>query len=1136
MQINKILIANRGEIAIRIIRAARELGIASVAIHSADDATSLHVRRADESHALEGVGSRAYLDIDGVIEAAQATGCDALHPGYGFLAESPAARAALRGGGDQLRRTRRWSRWNCSATRRGPGISPWSSRCPSCSAAHGAVTLAEAQAFFAELGENESMVIKAIAGGGGRGMRVVSAADEIEEGYARCQSEAAAAFGDGALLVERLSPRARHIEVQIIGDGQGEVSHLGERECSLQRRHQKVVEWAPSPTLGAATRDRLTAAAVRMAAAMSYRSLGTFEFLVDSADERDFAFIEANPRLQVEHTVTEEVTGVDLVRAQLRIAAGERLAEIGLAQSDVPAARGYAIQTRVNMERMQPDGEVRPSGGMLTAFEPPSGPGVRIDTYGYPGYTTNPNFDSLLAKVIAHSASADFGDAVGRARNALSEFRIDGVETNLTFLDRALAHEDFASGAIHTRWVDAHVAELAAPAVAESSQQNGAPDAAAGLAGAQLDTLDPLAGLNYFREGSGTRSASVAGVAPGRQPAPEIVGPPNTVPVRSPLQGTIIQIVVAEGDAVRVGQQMFVMDSMKMEHVIKSDVAGYLRALTVAIGDVVYEGHALAFIEQADVGAAIEEREEEVDLDYVRPDLQELFDLLAAGMDENRERWVELRHAKGKRTQRESLAELVDAGSWVEFGALVLPARHRIMSDEEMRVRAPADGMITGIGTVNGELFAEDRATTLVAMYDETVWAGTQGMMGHQKTDRMIKFADEQATPLIIWAEGAGGRSGDTDFSDISAAGQWTPTYDMLARISGTVPMIGITAGRTFAGNASILGITDCIIATRDANIGMGGPATIEGGGLGLFTPEEIGPMGDLGPAGSIDILVDDEPQAVAAAKQYLSYFQGSIPDWECADQRLLRHAIPENRKRPFSIRKVVDQLSDSGSVLELRGEFGVGVVTALVRIEGHPVGVIANNNEHLGGAVDSDAADKMCRFAQLCDCFNIPILVLVDTTGMMVGPDIERTGLARKCNNVFVTLANVQSPRFTVILRKSYGLAAQAMMTGSSRAPLWALSWPTAELGGMNLEAAVRLGQRAELAAIEDIGERAARYEALVAEAYRRGRGVNAASVHENDGVIDPAETRRWIVRGLMACEHPEPIRRGRRPNIDTW
>ena len=358
----------------------------------------------------------------------------------------------------------------------------------------------------------------------------------------------------------------------------------------------------------------------------------------------------------------------------------------------------------------------------------------------------------------------------------------------------------------------------------------------------------------------------------------------------------------------------------------------------------------------------------------------------------------------------------------------------------------------------------------------------------------------------------------------------------MMARISGTVPMIGITAGRTFAGNASILGITDCIIATRDANIGMGGPATIEGGGLGLFTPEEIGPMSDLGPAGSVDILVDDEYEAIAAAKQYLSYFQGSISAWECVDQRLLRHAIPKNRKRPFNVRKVIEQLADVGSVLELRAEFGVGIITSLIRIEGHPIGLIANNNQHLGGAVDSPGADKLCRFAQLCDCFNIPIVVLVDTTGMMVGPDVERTGLARKCNNVFVTLANAQSPRFTIILRKSYGLAAQAMMTGSSRAPLFALAWPTAELGGMNLEAAVRLGQRAELAAIEDVEERAARYEALVAEAYRRGKGINAASVHENDGVIDPADTRRWIARGLMACENPEPIRRGRRPNIDTW
>ena len=1139
MPIQKLLVANRGEIAIRIMRAARELGIPSVAVHSPDDANSLHVRRADETQALPGAGARGYLDIEAVIAAAKAAGCDAVHPGYGFLAENAAF-------------ARRCSEEGITFV--GPSVGSlelFGDKAQARNLAVGhdvpvlpgspdAVGLDEARSFFDSLGGGGAMVIKAIAGGGGRGMRVVTDAGEVEEAYTRAQSEAGAAFGNDAVFVERLIARARHIEVQVVGDGRGGVAHLGERECSLQRRHQKVVELAPSPWLSGATRDRITAAAVRMAAAVNYLSLGTFEFLVDEGDESRFAFIEANPRLQVEHTVTEEVTGVDLVKAQLRIAGGASLADVGLEQDAIPAARGHAIQCRVNMERMQPDGEVHPSGGMLTSFEPPLGPGVRVDTYGYPGYTTNPNFDSLLAKVITYSASGDFAEAVGRARRALDEFQVAGVETNLGFLQRALDHDDFVSGGVYTRWVDDNVAELAAAAEPAAAVDAGAGgNGTAGLAGAQLDKRDPLAGLNYFREGSGTRGGQVAAVAtaPGRQPAPEIVGPPNTTPVRSPLQGTILEITVAAGDPVREGQQMFTMDSMKMEHLIKSDIGGILRLLTVTVGDVVYEGHPMAFIEEADVGAAIVEEEVEIDLDHIPERLREFFELQAMGWDENRGEWVDKRHAKGKMTQRECLVEMIDEGSWFEMGELVLPARHMIMSDEFLRRRAPGDGMITGIATVNGDLFEEQRATTLIAMYDETVWAGTQGMMGHLKTDRVIKIAGEQATPLILWAEGAGGRSGDTDMHHIMAAGQAaTETYDMLGKLSGSVPTIGITAGRVFAGNASMLGILDCVIATRDANIGMGGPATIEGGGLGLFLPEEIGPMEDLGPAGSVDILVEDDHEAITAAKKYLSYFQGPIDDWECADQRLLRHVIPENRLHTFKVRKVIELLADTGSVLELREEFGVGMVTSLIRIEGHPVGIIANNNEHLGGAVDSPGADKLCRFAQLCDAFNIPILVLCDTTGMMVGPDVERTGLARKCNNVFVTLTNVQTPKFCLILRKAYGLAAQAMQTGSARAPLWTLGWPTTEIGGMNLEAAVRLGQRAELAAIEDIEARAARYEELVAEAYRRGKGVNSSSVLENDGIIDPADTRRIFVRSLMACENPHPIRRGRRPNIDTW
>ena len=407
MPIEKLLVANRGEIAIRVMRAARELGIVSVAVHSPDDAASLHVRRADESRALPGAGARGYLDIKAVVEAAKAADCDAVHPGYGFLAENAAfaRRCSEEGitfvgpsvGSLELFGDKAQAR-NLAVGHDVP-VLPGSAD---------AVGLDEARSFFASLGEDSdvepAMVIKAIAGGGGRGMRVVTDAAEIEEAYTRTQSEAGAAFGNDAVFVERLIARARHIEVQVIGDGQGGVAHLGERECSLQRRHQKVVELAPSPWLSDATRDRITAAAVRMAAAVNYLSLGTFEFLVDEGDESNFAFIEANPRLQVEHTVTEEVTGVDLVKAQLRIAGGASLADLGLEQDAIPAARGHAIQCRVNMERMQPDGEVHPSGGMLTSFEPPLGPGVRVDTYGYPGYTTNPNFDSLLAKVITYSA------------------------------------------------------------------------------------------------------------------------------------------------------------------------------------------------------------------------------------------------------------------------------------------------------------------------------------------------------------------------------------------------------------------------------------------------------------------------------------------------------------------------------------------------------------------------------------------------------------------------------------------------------------------------------------------------------------------------------------------------------------
>ncbi len=1132
MAIRRLLVANRGEIAVRILRTAAELGLDTAAIHTSDDAASDHVRHAETVIPLAGIGPAGYLDMAQIIEQAVAHGCDAIHPGYGFLAENADfARACADAGitfvgptpdalslfGDKVR---------ARALAAETGV-------PILGGINSAVDLDEARAFFDTL-DGRPMLVKAVAGGGGRGMRAVHAADELADAFERCSREAQAAFGNGDLFVERFIPRARHIEVQIAADQHGNVTHIGERECSVQRRYQKLIEIAPSPTLSDALRERIHAAAVELASVGGYSNLGTFEFLVEADAGSDFAFIEANARLQVEHTVTEEVTGLDLVACQLRIAEGAELSTLGLAEP--PSRRGYAIQARVNLERMRPDGEVRPAAGVLRSFRPPAGPGVRVDTYGYAGYAANPQFDSLIAKVVARHPSGDFRDAVRRTLRAVEEFELDGVDSNLGVLANVLRHPDLVSGDVHTRWVDEQIAELAA---LPETEADGAGQGAWAGAKVENQVTDPLAALDFFRQGAGAASLDVnRGLEDDRAGAlaPEIIGPPGTEPLRAPIQGTIIEILVAEGDSVAEGQDVIIMNAMKMEHVLTAELGGIVAEITVSIGDIIWEGHPLAFIEPADVGVAVDASGGGHDLDHIRPDLRAVIDLHEALLDENRPEAIAKRHAKGKRSARENIAQLVEGGSWTEYMPLGVAAQRRVRSWDELRQVSPADGLICGLGAVNADLFDAEAASTAIISYDETVWAGTQGLRGHQKTDRMIETAHRLLTPLIFIAEGAGGRSGDTDTAFTRVAARDVRTFERLAELSGKVPMISITAGRCFAGNASMLGMCDIIIATEGSNIAMGGPAVIEGGGLGLFLPEELGPMSQQVPNGVVDIFVTDEHEAMAAAKQYLSYFQGRVRDWSCADQRQLRHVIPENRLRTYEVRDVINLLADDGSVLELRPEFGVGMVTALIRIEGRPIGVIANNNKHLGGAVDSPGSDKLARFAQICDSWNIPVLTLVDTPGMMVGPEVEKTALVRHCHRVFVSLANLSTPRLTLTLRKCYGLGGLAMIAGSTEAGLVNLAWPTAEYGGMNLEAGVKLGARRQLEQIEDLAERSRVYEQLVADAYERGNAINAATVLESDDVIDPAETRQYLLRLLDAAPNSEPIRRGRRPYIDSW
>ncbi|HYD93907.1 MAG TPA: carboxyl transferase domain-containing protein [Noviherbaspirillum sp.] len=1103
MGISRLLIANRGEIAIRIARAAAELGIRTVAVYSEDDAASLHVRRTDESIPLRGKGAAAYLDIAQIVTAAKASGCDAIHPGYGFLSENAsfAAHCAEQGilfAGPQPEVLQLFGdkvQARMLAEKNGVPVIAGTSH---------PTTLEEARAFLAALPSGSAMMIKAIAGGGGRGIREVRDEAQLADAYARCQSEARAAFGCADVYVEQLLPKARHVEVQVIGDGSGDVVHLWERECTLQRRNQKLVEIAPSPTLPHALRERIIAAAVQLARSVRYRSLGTFEFLVDAGNHSDrapFYFMEANPRLQVEHTVTEEVTGIDLVKAQLQLATGCTLAQAGLTQHEIPMPRGFAVQLRINMETMDTQGNTQPAGGTLAVFEPPSGPGIRVDTCGYAGYTTNPNFDSLLAKLIASTPSGHYPDLLVRAYRALCEFRVEGIDTNIGMLQNLLTRPDVVANRVHTRFVEEHIRALIEP-------EDGAHQKL------------------YVRS------------VPGRQPAPDIdprhPAPEGAVPLEAPMQGSVVAIDVIEGDVVRAGAQVAVIEAMKMEHVVKAARAGIVCKVNATRGEVVFRGYPLVYIEPAEVDAEQAQRQDDGDPDAIRADLAEVQQRRAAGLDAARPDAVARRRKSGQRTARENVADLCDEAGFIEYGALAIAAQRRRRPLEELIRTSPADGLVAGIGSVNGALFDDSRSRCMVLAYDYTVFAGTQGMMNHKKTDRMFQLAEQWKLPVVLFAEGGGGRPGDTDA--LVVAGLDVMSFINFAKLSGLVPRVGIVSGRCFAGNAAFLGCCDVIIATENATIGMGGPAMIEGGGLGVYAPEEVGPVAMQAPNGVIDIVVRDEEEAVRAAKQYLSYFQGPLAQWECADQRALRRLVPENRLRSYDIRAVIETLADRDSVLELRHSFGVGIVTALIRIEGRPFGLIANNPMHLGGAIDADAADKAARFMQLCDAFDLPILSLCDTPGFMVGPDAEKTAMVRHVSRMFVTAGSISVPFFTVVLRKGYGLGAQAMAGGSFHAPFFTVAWPSGEFGAMGLEGAVRLGYRKELEAVQDPAERKALFEKMVAQSYEQGKAINMASFLEIDDVIDPLATRQWVLRGLRSAP-PAPARDGKkRPCIDTW
>ena len=1119
-----VLVANRGEIAIRVLRTATDLDVETTAIFATDDADALHTRHADHAESLGQEGVAAYLDQATIIEIAQSKGCDAIHPGYGFLSESPEFAHALEDAGitfigptsSTLQQFGDKAQARALAESADVPVLPGISR---------PISLNDAKDFFEASGG--AVMLKAIAGGGGRGMRPVLEISELESAFARATSEAEQAFGSGDLYIEELLPRARHIEVQIIGDGQGNVSHLWDRECSLQRQRQKLIEIAPAFDLPGDLRKDMLDAAVRLGIAANYRGAGTIEFLV--AEDR-FVFMEANARLQVEHTVTESVTGIDLVTQQFKVADGESLLDMGLEQSKVPEATGVALQARVNLETMNPDGTSRPGGGLVSAYEPPSGPGIRVDGYGYNGYVTSPHYDSLIAKLIVHGH--DLNNAVRKTRRALSEFRIEGVRNNLEFLTNLLTQTTIDGKTIHTRYVEENIDTLL-----QSRDQRAryvSPELEIAKMGADVDPDDPLAVLNVARP--------KLAAAPADQPI--VQGPQGTTPAVAPMQGTVVEISVHPGDTVQEGQPVAVMEALKMEHNIPAPVSGIVREVTLSAGETIFENTPIVFIEPQTVEGEYQ-AEDKADYDEIRPDLEEILHFQKLTKDESRPEATAKRHDAGHRTARENIYDLCDEGSFVEYGPLVTASRFRKDSTEDIEERikrTTSDAMVMGVGRVNSEIVGEENARCVAMSYDYTVLAGTQGLKNHQKQDRMFVVAEKYRLPIVLYTEGGGGRTyngpnaGSTPIAT-SVGGLNTRTWRQLGKCSGLVPIVGVSSGFCFAGNVVLLGACDVIIATKDSSLGIGGPAMIEGGGLGAYAPEEVGPVSIQEPNGVIDIVVEDEEEATATAKKYLSYFQGSALRWEAQDQRKLRHLVPENRRAVYSIREVIETIADKDSMLELRPKFGLAMVTALIRVEGKTVGVIANNsNSPTGGAIDSEASDKASRFMQICDAFDIPILSLIDCPGNMVGPEAEKDALVRHCGRMYVAGANLTVPFMAVVVRKAYGLGALAMATGSFDETFFAISWPTGEFAGMGLEGQIKLGRRNELAAIENIQERKARYEKLVDEAYAWSRALNAGTVFEVDDVIDPADTRKWIVMGLNSAPAPIPRDGKKLKWIDTW
>jgi acetyl/propionyl-CoA carboxylase alpha subunit/acetyl-CoA carboxylase carboxyltransferase component len=1053
--VGAILVANRGEIAVRVIRAARELGVGTVAVSPQDDAGSLHTRLADQAYVLPGAGTAAYLDGAQILAAARVTGATAVHPGYGFLSENAefARRCAEAGVAfigptpEQLEVFGDKTRARGLAERLDVPVLPGT---------RSATTLDEARAFAAEHGP---VMLKALAGGGGRGMRAVLSPDDLAEAYERSRSEARQAFGNGDVYVERLVLSVRHIEVQVVGDGSGAVQHVWERDCSIQRRHQKLVEVAPSPRLDPGLRDELLQAALRLAAEVGYRSLGTFEFLVG---EDGFWFIEANPRLQVEHTVTEEVTGVDLVATQIRLAGGAALADVGL--DSPPPVTGSSVQVRVNLETLDPDGVPHPQSGTLTAFTPPSGPGVRVDTYGYTGYRTSPRYDPLLAKVI--TTAPDFRRALSRAYGALAEFQLEGVPSNIPLLQSVLHHPDVTGAQWNTAFLGHHLDEL----------------------------LDGAHRRVHLDRGGAVEVATAAPVAP-----------EGTLSVSAPMQGVVVQVDVADGDEIGPGARLLVLEAMKMEHVVRATRAGRVRQVAVAPGDLVDEGSPLVFVEPDDnAGDAGPEVTHAAGEDWAA-EVAEIHRRQELAQQMGGPEKVTRQHEAGRLTVRERIGLLADPGSFAEIGALTGFADY---DDGRARSILPAN-FVAGTARLDGR-------KVVLGADDFTVRGGSGDAAIHAKQVYAEQYAREMRLPMVRLLDGASGGGSvkmatEAGFTYIPVNPAWDAVVDNLSLVPVVAACLGPTVG---LGAARLVMSHLAVMVEGIGQLFTAGPPVVRGGTGEDLTKEELGGAAVHRRSGAVERFVRTEEEAFDLVRAFLSYLPSSVFEMppviagtDPADRRedFLLGAVPRDRRAPYPINPILEAVFDAGSVFPY-AEYGGATVTALARLAGHPVGVVTTD-PFKGATMSVEGAQAVTRLVDLCETFHLPIVSLTDQAGMTIGSAAERHGTIRHGARAIAAVYQARVPQAELILRRVYGVGGAGIVNRHRAGRSW--GWPSGDWGSLPVQGGIEAAFRAHLMAAADPERELERLRTQLAAVASPFRTAEHFGVQD---LIDPRDSRALL------------------------